>query len=68
MIRLIMAMSILVMCSGCCELFGVCTSVAVHSSIDSPHTYAELEDFPNAVTQANPPANYAAECPSNIAD
>ena len=34
--------------SGCCELFGVCTSVAVHSSISSPRQFARADSFPVA--------------------
>jgi len=30
----------LITMSGCCELFGICTSVNVHTSISSPQTLA----------------------------
>jgi hypothetical protein len=29
--------------SGCCELFGICTSVNVHTSISSPEKFAEVD-------------------------
>jgi hypothetical protein len=33
----------LLMMSGCCELFGICTSVNVHTSISSPDKFASAE-------------------------
>jgi hypothetical protein len=40
MLKLLAASIAIFMFSGCCELFGVCTSVAVHSSISSPRQFA----------------------------
>jgi hypothetical protein len=41
MLKLLAASIAIFMFSGCCELFGVCTSVAVHSSISSPRQFAQ---------------------------
>jgi hypothetical protein len=40
--KLVCALLMLVMTSGCCELFGICTSVHVHTSAPSPNKIAGL--------------------------
>jgi hypothetical protein len=37
MFRLLLTSLALLLISGCCKVFGVCTAVAVHSSISSPN-------------------------------
>lgn len=32
--------------SGCCEIFGICTSVSVHSSLSSPQKFARANILP----------------------
>jgi len=43
MLKIISLMIGLLMMSGCCELFGICTSVSVHSSISSPDKLASAQ-------------------------
>ncbi len=50
MLKLLTASLAIFMFSGCCELFGICTSVAVHSSISSPQQFAQA-DSPTAADQ-----------------
>jgi hypothetical protein len=38
--KLICLLLMLLMMSGCCEVFGLCTSVNVHTSASSPDKYA----------------------------
>jgi hypothetical protein len=33
----------LVSLTGCCSVFGVCASASVHTSIDSPQTFARQD-------------------------
>lgn len=33
--------SLIVLFAGCCRVFGLCTSVDVHTSIDSPQKFAQ---------------------------
>jgi hypothetical protein len=34
--------------SGCCDLFGICTSASIHTSITGQHQYARQEVPPGA--------------------
>jgi hypothetical protein len=43
MLKSICLVLILLMTSGCCELFGLCTSVNVHTSASSPDKFASSE-------------------------
>ena len=52
MLKIISLMIGLLMMSGCCELFGVCTSVAVHSSISTPDKLVGAQ-FNNPVLPAS---------------
>jgi hypothetical protein len=53
MVKFICMLSMLVMTSGCCELFGLCTSVNVHTSASPPSKFASL-DINGAFDQAAP--------------
>ncbi len=39
--RLILALAATCLLSGCCEIFGICTSVNVHTSIDPAYRLAQ---------------------------
>ncbi len=41
MLRLTVLLLALLVCPGCCELFGVCTSASIHTSIQSQNDYAQ---------------------------
>jgi hypothetical protein len=43
MVKYVCALLMLLMTSGCCELFGLCTSVNVHTSADSPNEIASTD-------------------------
>ena len=43
MFKLLSALVAIFTLSGCCELFGICTSVSVHSSISSPRQFAQAD-------------------------
>jgi hypothetical protein len=43
MLKSICLVLMLLMTSGCCELFGLCTSVSVHTSASSPDKFASSE-------------------------
>jgi hypothetical protein len=43
MLRVVCLALMLFMASGCCELFGICTSVNVHTRAASPDKIASLE-------------------------
>ncbi len=43
MTKYICMLLMLLMTSGCCELFGLCTSVNVHTSADSPDKVASAD-------------------------
>lgn len=38
----------LVSMTGCCSMFGLCASASVHTSIASPHTYAQQDKLQHA--------------------
>lgn len=38
----------LVSMTGCCSMFGLCASASVHTSIASPHTYAQQDKLQGA--------------------
>jgi hypothetical protein len=50
--RLIFALFASFLLSGCCELFGICTSVNVHTSLDKPYQVAN-EEKPGGPAQLN---------------
>ena len=51
MLKVISLVFALLMTSGCCEIFGVCTSVNVHTNISAPETFAS-DDFSNPLVPA----------------
>jgi hypothetical protein len=38
--------------SGCCQVFGICTSVDVHTSIDRPENVAQQQPFPRTISNS----------------
>ena len=55
MCKFVCLILMLLMMSGCCELFGLCTSVNVHTSASSPDKFASsdlYEDFGPLASQA----------------
>ena len=60
LITFLCSLGALAMLSGCCEIFGVCTSVAVHTSIQSPQTFSLRDDTPTVMTLADEPTPYSA--------
>ena len=43
MLRLACLIAMLFMMSGCCEVFGICTSVNVHTRASSPEKLVRLD-------------------------
>lgn len=43
MVKFVCVLLMLVMTSGCCEVFGLCTSVNVHTSASSPNKIARMD-------------------------
>jgi hypothetical protein len=43
MLKVISVAIALLMTSGCCEVFGICTSVNVHTNISAPETFANAD-------------------------
>ena len=43
MVKFVSMLLLLLMTSGCCEVFGICTSVHVHTSAESPNKFARLD-------------------------
>jgi hypothetical protein len=43
MVKFASVMLLLFMTSGCCEVFGICTSVHVNTSAESPDKFARLD-------------------------
>jgi hypothetical protein len=57
MSRLVCLVLMLFMVSGCCEIFGICTSVNVHTTAASPDKFAssDLQDgFGSLPSWSNP--------------
>lgn len=67
MLKLLLASVSIFMLSGCCELFGICTSVSVNSSISSPRQFARADSLPAADTEQLALANAALQ-PQTVAD
>jgi len=51
MLKLLLTMSAVFALSGCCELFGVCTSASVHTSITHPGQFASQNVTPGQPLQ-----------------
>ena len=47
MLKLALSLAALLMTSGCCQLFGVCTSASVHTSISSGQRFVQQDDMRN---------------------
>lgn len=45
MLRFVVLIAPVLVLSGCCQVFGICTSVDVHTSIDRPENVAQQEHF-----------------------
>jgi hypothetical protein len=43
MLKFVCLLLMLLMTSGCCQLFGLCTSVNVHTSASSPDKFANSD-------------------------
>ncbi len=50
MLKLMTLLVAVLMCSGCCELFGVCTSASIHTSVQSQNVYAQQQIPASALT------------------
>jgi len=48
MLKFVFLLAPLLILSGCCRVFGICTSVDVHTSIDRPENVALQEHLPEA--------------------
>ena len=46
MLKFVVLLAPLLILSGCCQVFGICTSADVHTSIDRPEDVAQQEHFP----------------------
>ena len=49
MLKVVVLVAPLLILSGCCEVFGICTSVDVHTSIDRPEKVAQQPRDPENV-------------------
>ena len=45
MLKFVCLLLMLLMTSGCCQLFGLCTSVNVHTSASSPDRFASSDSY-----------------------
>ena len=52
MLKFVVLLAPLLILSGCCQVFGICTSVEVHTSIDHPENVAQQELFPGTASDA----------------
>jgi hypothetical protein len=43
MLKLLLPLTVLLAISGCCQLFGVCTSASVHTSISPAQQFAQQD-------------------------
>jgi hypothetical protein len=48
MVRIFIACFAMLLMSGCCEVFGICTSVSVHTSATPTNKTAQLNIQPNS--------------------
>jgi len=49
MLKFVVLLAPLLILSGCCRVFGICTSVDVHTSIERPENVAQQEHFPETI-------------------
>lgn len=52
MLRFVVLLAPLLILSGCCQVFGICTSVELHTSIDRPENAAQQEHFPTTISDS----------------
>jgi hypothetical protein len=52
MLKLLLPLTALFAISGCCQLFGVCTSASVHTSISSPNQFVQQGGSQNRLALA----------------
>jgi hypothetical protein len=52
MFKLLVPITALLALSGCCQLFGVCTSASVHTSISLPQQFAQQDGSQNHLVVA----------------
>jgi hypothetical protein len=45
--KLLILLVVLCLFSGCCEMFGICTSASIHTSISGNHQYAQQSAAPS---------------------
>ena len=53
MFKIFVALAGALMLTGCCELFGICSSVSVHTSISPSYEVAQSDSFPMEKTLAD---------------
>ena len=54
MLKLLLPLTALLAISGCCQLFGVCTSASVHTSISSPQQFVQQDGSQNRLALEAP--------------
>jgi len=59
MLKLLAVLAPVLILSGCCQVFGICTSVDVHSSTDRPENVAQLQPDPGIIIDTAVRANLA---------
>jgi len=52
--KLLIALGASFLLSGCCEVFGICTSVNVHTAIQPPYQLAQGTSSARSVAQVQP--------------
>ena len=66
-LKLCAALITLMLMSGCCEIFGICTSVSVHTSADSANKYAREDSNSNIGYGVNDVSRDVTLLPSSVA-
>jgi uncharacterized protein YceK len=44
MLKFLVPLAALLLMSGCCRVFGICTSASIHTSIASPEEFAQQDN------------------------
>jgi len=52
MLRFVVLLAPLLILSGCCQVFGICASVEVHTSINHPENVAQQKPFPGTASDS----------------
>ena len=58
MLKLLAVLAPVLILSGCCQVFGICTTVDVHTSINRPENVAQ-QPYPGNITDTAVRANLA---------